>query len=399
MTRCRPRSPQRAGFTLVELMVSLAIGALLLIGLIQVFSSARTAYQLSEGLARVQENGRFAIDFLQRDIRLGGHFGCINDQAHLQNGVGSFNLLFAPVRTPAGYDALADERLHFHISVQGYEYAGTGPDDAFAFAETPVPVANLANWTPNLPASLNLAGRVLPGSDVLVLRYLAAEGIPLVNFTPVQVDFDPARWDILRGPQVNPGLLALADCVNVLLFQPSAVDSAAGTILIPPVPAGLNARAFGGADQFAPGQAFIHRAESMAYYVGIGAGGLPSLFRMRYLSVPGGGGLALQPEELVEGVESLQLLYGVDLQNNPAQLPTGYIQNLATADAVGAAANWRRVGAVKIGLLLRAPEPSAAAQSDAPQRVLGLTANVPEDGRMRTVYESTVAMRNRLFGN
>lgn len=43
---------------------------------------------LAEGSARAQENGRFALEFLQRDIRMAGHFGCVNDQAHFVRGEG-----------------------------------------------------------------------------------------------------------------------------------------------------------------------------------------------------------------------------------------------------------------------------------------------------------------------
>ena len=57
------------GVSLIEMMIALAIGTFLILGLARVFSASRTAYQLSEGVSRVQENGRFAIDFIQRDLR------------------------------------------------------------------------------------------------------------------------------------------------------------------------------------------------------------------------------------------------------------------------------------------------------------------------------------------
>ena len=72
------------GLSLVELMIALLIGTILLIGVVQVFGASRTAYQLSEGMSRTQENARFALDYLQRDIRMAGHFGCVNDQARGQ---------------------------------------------------------------------------------------------------------------------------------------------------------------------------------------------------------------------------------------------------------------------------------------------------------------------------
>lgn len=57
------------GMTLVEVMIALLIGAFLIAGVIQVFVSTRETYRMQEALSRLQENGRFAMDFLARDIR------------------------------------------------------------------------------------------------------------------------------------------------------------------------------------------------------------------------------------------------------------------------------------------------------------------------------------------
>lgn len=62
------------GFSVVELMVALAITAFLLIGLVQIFSSVRASYSLQESLARVQENSRFANSFMGRHLRDAGRF-------------------------------------------------------------------------------------------------------------------------------------------------------------------------------------------------------------------------------------------------------------------------------------------------------------------------------------
>src|SRR5690606_40650231 len=92
LTEDAPVSPRRTsplirrrhakGLTLVEMMVAMLIASFLIFGLLQVFTASKASYQTAEGLARVQENARFALDFLQRDIRMAGHFGCVNDQAH-----------------------------------------------------------------------------------------------------------------------------------------------------------------------------------------------------------------------------------------------------------------------------------------------------------------------------
>ncbi|NOZ37984.1 MAG: prepilin-type N-terminal cleavage/methylation domain-containing protein [Gammaproteobacteria bacterium] len=61
---------QQRGLTLIELMVALVISLLILAGLFTVYQSNQRGYRLNEGLMHTQENGRFAIDFLSRDIRM-----------------------------------------------------------------------------------------------------------------------------------------------------------------------------------------------------------------------------------------------------------------------------------------------------------------------------------------
>ena len=56
--------------TLIELLVALAIGTFLMIGAVTVFMQGRAAFRVIESLARLQENGRFALDALERDIRM-----------------------------------------------------------------------------------------------------------------------------------------------------------------------------------------------------------------------------------------------------------------------------------------------------------------------------------------
>ena len=51
------------GFSLVELMVAILLGALITTGIVQMFSSNQENYQVLTGQSRMQENGRFAIEF------------------------------------------------------------------------------------------------------------------------------------------------------------------------------------------------------------------------------------------------------------------------------------------------------------------------------------------------
>jgi type IV pilus assembly protein PilW len=375
-----------AGLSLIELMVALLIGTILVLGLVQVFAASRTAYQTSEGLARVQENARFAIDFLQRDIRMAGHFGCVNDQSHWVKGAGDL----------ANHLGSAPAALDFNVSISGYEATNTAPGQAVTVGSA------AAGWSPALPAQI-AALNPSPGSDIVALRYLAEEGIPVTTLTATggpdtQVTFPAGRGAVLTTAGVaSPTLFGVADCSQVDVFQGAmsgnTVQSSSGVD-------------FSERYTTSPsGQTLIYRAESIVYYVAPGASGQPALWRARANAA--GAYPAAGREELVEGIESLQFLYGRDATANitPENPPLGNITAQDTAETLTAdAGQWRRVGLVQVGVLAVSPNPAASAPpgtAATQPRVLGVRFAPPAtpDARFRSSYEVTVALRNRLFGN
>ena len=76
-----PMSFQRQrGLSLVELMIAMALSLLLMLGVIQIFLSSKQTYSTNSALSRVQESGRFAMEFLTQDIRNAGYKGqCIGE--------------------------------------------------------------------------------------------------------------------------------------------------------------------------------------------------------------------------------------------------------------------------------------------------------------------------------
>lgn len=368
---------RQRGLSLIELMIALLIGSILLVGVIQVFSASRTAYQLSDGLARTQENARFAVDYLQRDTRMGGHWGCVSDQSHLQT-----------VGAMVNHIGVTDGPLNFAVSVQGFDAAGTAPTQSVTIG------AYAGGWSPGLPTWLQ-GLNPSAGSDILVLRFLSNQGAPINAISgtgPTTFTVPATRWTALTTDGVaSPRLFGVADCSYVDIFQASNVNAGAGTVQV-----ATNASRYTAQPS---GQTVLYRAESLVYYVAPGAGGQRSLWRARH------NGTSYASEELVEGVESLQLLYGLDRTPDlTVAPPSGYIDVYQPASAITTASNWRRVGAVQIGMVMSSPDSAAAtapAGDDAKVRALGVTFEAPaaSDGRFRTSYETTVALRNRLFGN
>src|SRR5690554_495733 len=70
----------QAGVGLVELMVAMTVGLLLVAGAIQQLLANRSSFVLQQQLAAVQENTRFVLARLGRDIRQAGAFGCLDLQ-------------------------------------------------------------------------------------------------------------------------------------------------------------------------------------------------------------------------------------------------------------------------------------------------------------------------------
>ena len=71
-------SNSRSGFGLVELLVALALGVLVVLGMAQMFSSSREAYLSQRSSAMLQEDARYVLSKLAREIRMAGMFGCLS---------------------------------------------------------------------------------------------------------------------------------------------------------------------------------------------------------------------------------------------------------------------------------------------------------------------------------
>lgn len=410
-------SARESGVSLIELMVALAIGALLVLGLVEVFSASRAAYQLSSGLARTQENGRFAMDMLQRDLRVAGHMGCINDQARFLPGniTPSRPALVSAFMTLAeqfdgDYSVVTDPALRFDKNIEGYEAVGTASGSTLVLGDSPTVATSADSWSPALPATVfNALNSPIAGSDIIFLRHFAPAGAQVTNFTaglPAQIEFNPAHSIRLTEGVGSPTLFGIADCMNAAVFQVQGaalnLDDGAMQVSV----SGINKSTLT-TQPCVGGQATLYRADSLVYYVGLNAQGNPALYRLRF-SAPAGV-VTANNEELVEGIELMQLQYGQDSYTGAGELPTGNIGKSAVADALDDLATdyenaWRRVGLVQIGLLARSAEPAAAGQravSDdtPPLSAIGVNITPPDDTYYRTVYEDSIALRNRLFGN
>lgn len=63
---------RNAGMTIIELMVAMVLGLLLTGVIVTMFSSAKASFRLQDGLTRIQEDGRIAIQLIGEEVRKAG---------------------------------------------------------------------------------------------------------------------------------------------------------------------------------------------------------------------------------------------------------------------------------------------------------------------------------------
>ncbi len=134
------------GIGLIELMVALTLGLIVVLGVTQIFSSARITYQSQNASAGIQEDARFVLSKMLQEIRMVGMFGClasVNDSSTAADFSASF---FAPISVIQG----ADGAVTLTLTTADVGTSGSTPtwnivSDCFSYAtafspsNTPVP--------------------------------------------------------------------------------------------------------------------------------------------------------------------------------------------------------------------------------------------------------------------
>src|SRR5882724_12492398 len=140
------RSAQRQrGLSLIELMISITISLIVMSAMTYIFVGSRGAYRSNENLARVQETGRFALDYIGQDLRMVSFAGC-----HSRNLTAANTLVIA--RPAVTYTGVGD-------GLRGFE--------------------NGAGWTNPNPSIARVRG------DVLSVRRASGAGVEISANTNV----------------------------------------------------------------------------------------------------------------------------------------------------------------------------------------------------------------------
>ncbi|WNO09862.1 PilW family protein [Teredinibacter sp. KSP-S5-2] len=325
-----------AGFSLVELLVSILISMIIFGGVVNVILNSNNTYRVEEESTYIQENIRYSVDVLTRDIQHAGFFECGTlSQFRIANSIDN---------------SAADSFLNL-TAIEGYEgdllapveYRADQYNDSdsilLRYADTSTEVS-VASHSPN-SAEIKLTGshNFSVGTPLIVVDSNCGE----MGFFSVSGPSDSS----LPADHIvhNTGSGSNQNCTKVIKASISSFECDGSCTS---TSCGGNSPA-----EYSPGSS-VFRFYSAAYYIGNSAiiPGMPALKKATLLS----SGVRL--EELVQGVERMEVLYGVDEDirthiDNPnwlSDMGDGIIDSYQRADAV---ADWNQVLAVKVNLFFR----------------------------------------------
>ena len=361
----------QTGLSLIELMIASVIGLVILGGAVTIFSSNSASSKLSTGMARVQDNGRVALDIISYSLRMTGYEGCRDEVKE------------PPIVLAQNPPASLDLR-----------------DNAIWGAEV-----NGGSWTPAAPAdltSLTVAGRVKDNTDVFYIQHGSGRTSTLAvdmatPGAPVVLPDNPDQFGV-------NDMIMISNCDTAEIFRATGitVDPTTGQTT---VAHGTSANTQGnfntaytgtGAQESVPVR--VMRFEANAYYVGASGRTTPQnqpIFSLFVLDTTTG-----TRTELVEGVENLQVLYGENIQSDPNGEP---LIRYVTANAV---TNYANVLSVQLGLLIATADYAASDNDNRTYNIAGTTIGVPgsatddqhtADRRMRAAFNTTIQLRNRAL--
>jgi type IV pilus assembly protein PilW len=314
------------GLSLVELMVALTIGLFLIGGVISLQLSSRSAYSDTERYARMGENGRYAWQTLERDLRLAGFLGAaVAGEIVRDSNLGA---VASDCATPADAYGLVNAIAATRIDSSG------------------------AAW--------GCITDGVPGTDAVVIK--AVRPFPLTDGVRDDVSDDQGK---IAGLDNNKVYLMANSLGGRLSFGKDVAPA-----------------------DFPAGAAWEYNLQ--VYYIRRDNGNCTVPCLVRKVLTREAGGMKLESEEVAQGIERLQLMAGVDGNGDGVADRYRSTQDMTIAD-------WPRVSAIQLYLLVRGLEPDASLSSAVERSYqLGNEILPPfKDSYQRMVMQGVVQLRNR----
>ena len=338
-----PRSQQ--GITLIELMIALVIGLLATSAMLKVYVDSSRLYRFNEGLARIQENGRFGLEFIRRDARMAGFWGCYRD-ADLTNRIstGSAN----------------------YIDFDADDVTGTNDDSA-------------------------TIGEFITITDSIT--FSGASGGGLAVSSDMDLPSSPVSVSNLGNFQTGDTLL-ISDCETADIFQVTATGGSTPILTLEHEEDGSDGSDANTSSELSKAYAAgsrLYPARQITFCIAPGAD--PEQPSLRRLTNPASGETCqVDGDELVEGIENMQVLFGEDTNANDDGTNGDGTANryLSFGDPE---LKMKRVVSVRIFLLATSLNDNLTTEPSPYFFVEQKPA--PDDKRLRKAFTTTITLRNK----
>ncbi|MGH8553557.1 MAG: PilW family protein, partial [Methylococcales bacterium] len=278
------------GLTMIELMIAMLLGLLLMGGVVQIFVSSKQTFSVQEAQSRVQENGRLAMNFLPYDIRLADFQGCRSRQKYTTNVIAK-TIVMCPTRKNCAPNV--DSRYwNLNGGVTGSDNVLRGTTD---------PVTGLPVVAAGTPVS---ALSIVAETDIINLQFGSSCGGHLVgDMTAYDVAI---QLDASNTCQLKQGWpFIISDCLDADIARASSVVTSSRIQTVAHDTKNINNIDVNTSSHLRKAYragAEIYSIQSIAYFIARNPVGNNALYRRNNATGTS--------EEMVEGVEDMQILYG-----------------------------------------------------------------------------------------
>lgn len=347
------RLGRQVGVTLVELLVALAIGAIIASALAVVFSeSVKNRERVNRESVKI-ENGRYALDVVADDVRLAGYWG-----------------EYLP---PSDTKWQTPNPCNTATASLGWSYSEVTPD-------IPVPVFGQDGHTTVLSTSdLSCLTNLKAGSSILVLRRVSTVGVAPVGTLPGAAYLQNSSKTLELCGSSDPQRFAFSDSATALSLKWMDCTTAARA------------------------REFIVRTYYLATCNDADCA-LPDAQKIPTLKVAElkkvGGANSIVVRSLVPGVEDFRTIFGVDSAGtdgsvNGAYSAVNHVGVLTDNDAdVATPVRWEDVVAVRLFLVVRDLEETPGYTNNRTFGLGGVTFTAPGDAYRREMVTTTVRLVN-----
>lgn len=343
--KAKPTFAKQLGLTITEVLVSTAVGVILLGGVMTIMSNNKAIFLSQESLSRLKENGRFARFMLQRDIRMAGFQGCNNSKTLTAKN---------QINSPNDAQTMIDAN-----NIIGFRGLRSG-------------------WMPQIPGwvmqNIPTGTNVLAGTDVITIRKLNSEQVPLSkNMISQSIDVDVLN----RANFAENDVLFITDCEEIDIFKATVGTT---NVKIKHDSTGNRSSSFTKAYQT---DAYVGRLETYTYY--IRSSGRTNKTG-RPINVLARQDIRGNEIVLIDGIDNMKITYGIDTLGD--DVPDTFV----TADVVQARNAWDKVLSVRFALLLNSIEEVGKPNQ---RYVFNGRAQIGSDRLLRRQWDVYVNLRNR----